>query len=134
MCYSQFADIFHQTYLGIHDTYEQNSKGYPMFSGLGNSMPPSAILSDVTGSRKFKMVAVKPKELISQLLDMIGTPFQRLTPFSGSRRSMALLRIVSDVTGSRIFQNGCLQTGSTYISACRQDSNVVPTAAPIFGV
>ena len=65
-------------------------------------MPPSAIPSDVTGSRKFKMAAAKPELLISPLLDKIGTPFQRLTPhFRGSGIQMALFRIRSDVIGSR---------------------------------
>ena len=35
MFYSQFTDIFHQTYLSIHDTEEQNSKGYPHVFGVG---------------------------------------------------------------------------------------------------
>ena len=88
----------------------------------------SAILSDVTGSRKFKMAAVKPELHISQLVDTIGTPLQRLTP----RKSMALLRILPDVTGIRLFQDGGLQTGGTYISACRQYSNAVLTDNPHF--
>ena len=49
-----------------------------MFSGSGNSMSPSAIPSDLTGSWKFKMAAVKPEVLISQLLDKITTQFPRL--------------------------------------------------------
>src|SRR5664279_4735059 len=40
----------------------------PMFSGARNSMVITPILPDVTGSRKFKMAAVKPEVLISQLL------------------------------------------------------------------
>src|SRR5208282_5698800 len=76
-----------------------------MFSGSGNSMSPSAILSDLTGSWKFKMAVVKPEVVISQPLDKIATPFQRLTPpFSGSSNSAALLRILPDATGSRILK------------------------------
>ena len=41
------------------------------------------ILSDVTGSRKSKMAAIKLEILISRLLDKIATPFQRLTPIFG---------------------------------------------------
>ena len=104
MFYSQFTDIFYQTYLSIHDTQEQNSKGNPIFSGSGKSMSPSAILSDLTGSWKFKMAAVKPEVLLSQPLDKIATPFQRLTQFQGSSNSAALLRILPDATGSRILK------------------------------
>ena len=39
------------------------------------------MLSGVTGSRKkIKMAAAKPEVLISQLLDKIATPVQRLIP------------------------------------------------------
>ena len=62
------------------------------------------ILPDVTRSRLFKMAAVKPEELISQLLNKIATPFQRELPFSGPSNSMALLRILHDVTESRYFK------------------------------
>jgi hypothetical protein len=75
-----------------------------MFSGSGNSMPPSTILSDVTGSRKFKTAAVKQELLIFQLLDLMETPYPRLSPIWGSRKSIALLRMLFDVTGSRLFQ------------------------------
>ena len=38
---------------------------------------------DATGSRKFKMAADKAEVPVSQLLDKISTPFQRLTPLFG---------------------------------------------------
>ena len=41
------------------------------------------LLPDVTGSWYLKMAAAKPEVLISQLLDLIATPFQRLTPIFG---------------------------------------------------
>ena len=41
------------------------------------------VLPDVTGSKKFKMAAAKPEVLISQLLDKIATPSQRLSPIFG---------------------------------------------------
>ena len=74
-----------------------------MFSELGKSMSPSAILSDLTGSWKFKMAAVKPEVLISQSLDKIATPFQRLTPifgvqeFNGAIANIALCKRKSDI-------------------------------------
>ena len=36
------------------------------------------ILPEVSGSRKYKMAASKPKVLITQLLDKIATKFQML--------------------------------------------------------
>ena len=41
------------------------------------------ISSYVTGSRKSKMAAAEPDVLLSQLVDEITTPFQRLTPIFG---------------------------------------------------
>ena len=72
-------------------------KATPMFSWSGNSIPPSAILSDVTGSRKFKMAVVKPEVLLSQPLDKIATSgltaailHFRLPVTSGSIRNSAV--------------------------------------------
>src|SRR5208282_5041588 len=76
----------------------------PPFSGSRNSAELLGILPDVTGSRKLKMAAVKPEVLISQPLEKIATPFQRLTPFFGSTNSEALLRILPDATGTRILK------------------------------
>ena len=48
---------------------------------------------------------------------------------------MALLHILPDVTGSQNFKMVVAQTGSSYISGSRQDSNEIPTASPhVFGV
>ena len=41
------------------------------------------ILPDVTGSRLFNMAAFKSEVLISQLVDKIAAPFQRLTAIFG---------------------------------------------------
>src|SRR5271157_5565562 len=103
-----------------------------MFSGSGNSMSPSAILSDLTGSWKFKMVAVKPEVLISQPLDKIATPFQRLTPIFGVHQLSGTIANTARCYRKSDFEDGSHQTGSTYISAPRQDSDAVPTAKPPF--
>src|SRR5208282_1764955 len=64
----------------------------PPFSGSTNSAALLTILPDVSGSQNSKMAAAKPEVLISQLLDQLATPFQRLPhTFSGSSNSMALL-------------------------------------------
>src|SRR5208282_1359077 len=49
----------------------------PIFLGSRNRMAQVPILSDVTGSKKFKMAADKPEVLISRLLDKIASKFQR---------------------------------------------------------
>ena len=76
-----------------------------MFSGSGNQRAIEQILPDVTGNRKSKMAANKPKVRISQLLDKIGTPFQRLTPiFEVQEFSRANTKIARcSLTGSRKF-------------------------------
>src|SRR5208282_4281893 len=51
----------------------------PPLSGSSNPMELLRIVPDATGSRFLKMAAAKPEVLISQLLDQIATPFQRLT-------------------------------------------------------
>ena len=74
---------------------DQNSDAVPTanppFCGSSNSMALLRILPDVTGSRFFKMAAVKPEILISQLLDKIATPLQRLT---------SIFRVQEVTTGS----------------------------------
>ena len=53
----------------------------PTFSVSRNSMALVWMLGGVTESRKkFKMAAAKPEIRISQLLNQIETPFQRLFP------------------------------------------------------
>ena len=55
------------------------------------------------------MAAAQPEVLISQLLDKIATPFQRLTPFSVFSNSIDPLRILSYISTSglvaAIFKN-----------------------------
>ena len=50
----------------------------PPFSESSNAMAILRIVPDVTGSRFLKMAATMQEALISQLLDQIETPFQRL--------------------------------------------------------
>ena len=51
-----------------------------MFLEMGNLMKVLFSVSDVTGSQKSKMVAVKPEMLISQPVDEIETNFKILNP------------------------------------------------------
>jgi len=48
------------------------------FVGYSNSSVQCSIVMDIRGVQKFKLAACKPEVLISQLLDKIGTRFQRL--------------------------------------------------------
>ena len=90
------------------------------------------ILSDVTGSRFSKMVAPIPEVLIFQLLYKIATPFQRLTPIFGDQKLNGVIANTVRCNRKSVFKDGGRQTGSTYISASRQDSNSVSTANPHF--
>ena len=58
-------------------------KATPIFLESGNSTAPMGIQSDVTGSQKSKMAAIKQEVPIYQLLYKMATPFQRLTPIFG---------------------------------------------------
>ena len=69
---------------------------------------------------------------ISQLLWHIETKFQRLP------HVFAVLELKDTIANSArcnrksVFKDGGIQTGSSYNSASRQDSNSVPTANPPF--
>ena len=103
-----------------------------MFLASRNSTALLGLVPVVTGSRIFKMTAAKPEVLISQLLDKIATPFQRLNPIFGVQQlNCAILNNVRRNRKSVIKYVG-RQTGSTYISASCQDSNSVSTANPPF--
>ena len=52
--------------------------------------------------------------------------------FSGTRSPMTLPRKLSDVTGSQKSKMAATKPEVTHISACRQDSNEIPTATPMF--
>src|SRR5208282_5175396 len=90
------------------------------------------IVPDVTGSRFLKMAAAKPEVLISHLPDKISTPFQRLTPIFWVQQPNGTLANSARCNRKSAFKDGGCQTGSTYISASRQDNNAVPTANPPF--
>src|SRR5208282_430566 len=90
------------------------------------------IVPDVTGSRFLKMVVTRPEVVISQLPDKISTPFQRLTPHFRGPATNGTLANSARCNRKSVFEDGGRQTGSSYISASRQDINAVPTANPRF--
>ena len=92
------------------------------------------IVPDVTGSRFLKMAASKPEVVMSLFLDRIATPFQRLTPIFGVQQLNGTIANTVLCNRKYVFKDGGRQTGSTYISASRQDSNSISTANPLFAV
>jgi hypothetical protein len=50
--------------------------------------------------------------------------------FSRSTHPMELLKMLYNKTGSEKSKMAASKTGNTYISACRLDSNAIPTATP----
>src|SRR5208282_2597457 len=90
------------------------------------------IVPGVTGSRILKMAAAKPEVVISQLLEKISTPFQRLNPIFGVQQPNGTLANSARCNRKSVFKDGGRQTGSSFISASRQDINAVPTANPHF--
>jgi hypothetical protein len=73
-----------------------------MFSGTGNPMTLTSKLSDVTGSWKSKMAAVKPElhHILACRQDSNEIPIAILM-FSGMGNPMTLTGKLSDVTGSQ---------------------------------
>src|SRR5208282_1826984 len=69
---------------------------------------------------------------ISQLLDKIATPFQRLTPIFGVQQHNGNKANTARCNRKSAFKDGGRQTGSTYISASIPDSDAVPTDNPPF--
>ena len=73
---------------------------------------------------------------ISLLLRKLWSKFQLLIDILAVQYSMVLVGIWYNQTGSgnrqRKIQDGCLHTGTTYISACRWDRNKISTAKPTF--
>src|SRR5208282_292058 len=117
---SDFKDGGHQTGSTYISASRLDSNAVPTanppFSGSSNSAALLRILPDATGSRILKMAATKPEVVISQPLDKIATPFQRLTPifwvpeFNGAIANIARCNRKSDI------KNGGRETGSAYIS------------------
>jgi len=105
-----------------------------MFSGTRNPTVLLGILSDVTGSQKSKMAAYNLEIRVSRLVDMISTKFQRLPlGFRGKVSNGTIGNTVRRNRKSEI-QDGGLQSGNTYISTCRHDSNNILTAIPMFSL
>src|SRR5664279_1662214 len=79
------------------------------------------------------MAAAKPEVLISLLVDKIETKFQRLLlPIFEVPQLRGTNEDTVGCNRKLEIQDGGRQTGSTYISAGRQDRNEIPTATPPF--
>jgi len=77
----------------------------PMFSGSSNPTVIPTIPSDLTGSDKSKIAAANPEVLISPLVHMIATQFQRLNLCF---RGPVILHVVR--FGIMFMGKGCLQS------------------------
>jgi len=70
----------------------------------------------------------------SQLLDKIGTKFQRLPHVFGGKESNGTIGNTVRRNRKSEIQDSGLQSGNTHISTCRHDNNEIPTAmANVFG-
>ena len=118
------------------------SKATTIFSGSRNSKTLLWMLSRVSGSRKFKMataklviyiqIHIRNAHNISQLLWHLETKFQRLPHVFGVLELKDTIANSARCNRKSVFKDGGLQTGSSYNSASRLDSNAVPTANPHF--
>ena len=105
----------------------------PMFSWSSNSMGLLRTLPDTNGSRKPKMAAAETGSTYNSASRLDNNAISTATPmFSGSSNSMGLLRTLPDTNGSRKPKMAAAETGSTYNSASRLDSNAISKATPIF--
>jgi len=68
----------------------------------------------------------------SQLLDKLGTKFHRLPHVFGDKESNGTIGNTVRRNRKSEIQEGGLQSGNTYISSCRHDSNNILTAIPMF--
>src|SRR5258706_10539904 len=91
-------------------------------------MALSSIVPDIRGVQKFKMAACKPEVVITQLVDEIQTRFQGLTPIFGVQHLNGTIVHCTRSKGSPEIQDGGLQIGSSYIPACRRDTNAISRA------
>ena len=89
-------------------------------------------ISGLTITAKPEVRIFQILDIISQLLDEIATPFQRLSPIFGVQQLSGTIAITVRCNRKSDFKDGGHQTGSTYISASRLDSNAVPKANPPF--
>ena len=78
------------------------------------------------------MAAYKPEVLISQLVDEIEESFQWLPLIFRVEQLNSTIVYYTRHKGSPEIQDGGLQTGSTYISACRRDRKAMSRAIPLF--
>ena len=81
------------------------------------------------------MAASKLQRRISQHVHKIATKFQRPPMLLESSYPINIVELLYDQTGGNQKgknQDGGLETSKNSISACTQDSNVIPTALPMF--
>ena len=78
--------MYHPPRSQIYTRKEHNFNGYPNFYGVKESNGTVEILSDVTGSKKPKMVASNLEKLV--------------TPMSMFSKSIGLVQSLPDITGS----------------------------------
>jgi hypothetical protein len=76
------------------------------------------------------MAAAKPEVLVSRLVDQIAARFQRLPQVFEVQQSNCDIPDIMRCNRKSIIEDGGRQTGNTYISASRQDSNPISTATP----
>jgi len=99
-----------------------------MFLEARNPTVLLEILFDVTGSQKSKMAASNLEIRLSRLVDMIAMKFQWLPPCFWSKVSNGTIGNTVRRNRKSEIKDGGLQSGNTYISTSRHDSNEMPTA------
>ena len=116
------------TYISACRPYSNEiPKANTMFFGSGIPMVPLQTMSDVSGNRKSKMAVTSTgSTYISACRPYSNKIPKANTMFFGSGIPMVPLRTMSDVSGNRKSKMAVTSTGSTYISACRPDSNEIP--------
>src|SRR5664279_1147325 len=108
------------------------------WKGLGKLNPNNAfgILCDLTGSRNSRWRTPDRNfnfnTYVSACRQHRNEISKAILMFSGSTYPMELPGMLYDLTGSGKSKMAASKTGCTYISACRQDRNEIPTATPPF--
>ena len=80
------------------------------------------------------MAAAKLEVLISQLLDKIATPFQRLTPIIGVQQLNGAIANTVDVSGSRFLKMAAAKPEVHISQLLDQIATPFQRLTPIFGV
>jgi hypothetical protein len=87
---------------------------------------------EVENQRWRLLAASKLEVLISQLPDRIATQSQRLPQVFEVQQSNCDIPYIVRCNRKSVIEDGGRQTGSTYISGSRQDSNAISTVTPRF--